>query len=68
VADRPGHDRRYAIDPGRISQELGWQPRHQFDAGLAATVRWYLNHLDWCSQVRSRAGYEGERLGSLAAG
>jgi len=44
VRDRPGHDRRYAIDPTRIRMELGWQPRHSFEAGLAETVRWYLNH------------------------
>ena len=42
VSDRPGHDRRYAIDPTRISTELGWQQRHSFEEGLAATVRWYL--------------------------
>jgi dTDP-glucose 4,6-dehydratase len=63
VTDRPGHDRRYAIDPTRISSELGWQPRHSFEEGLAATVRWYLEHHDWCSQVRNRAGYGGDRLG-----
>ncbi len=44
VTDRPGHDRRYAIDPTRISGELGWQPRHNFEEGLSATVRWYLEH------------------------
>ena len=65
VADRPGHDRRYAIDPSRISSELGWQPRHRFEAGLEATVRWYLEHQGWCSQVRDRAGYGGGRLGVL---
>jgi len=63
VNDRPGHDRRYAIDPGRITAELGWQPRHAFRAGLEATVRWYLEHLDWCEAVRNRAGYGGERIG-----
>jgi dTDP-glucose 4,6-dehydratase len=63
VTDRPGHDRRYAIDPARISSELGWQPRHSFEAGLEATVRWYLEHQDWCSQVRARAGYHGQRIG-----
>ncbi|MEB3354271.1 MAG: dTDP-glucose 4,6-dehydratase [Cyanobacteriota bacterium] len=66
VADRPGHDRRYAIDPARISRELGWQPRHSFEEGLAATVRWYLEHRGWCGQVRDRAGYGGGRLGVLA--
>ena len=63
VKDRPGHDRRYAIDPGRIHGELGWQPRHDFRQGLQATVRWYLENLDWCEAVRSRAGYGGERMG-----
>ncbi|QEY32413.1 dTDP-glucose 4,6-dehydratase [Synechococcus sp. RSCCF101] len=63
VDDRPGHDRRYAIDPARITSELGWQPRHSFEDGLAATVRWYLDQLDWCERVRQQAGYSGERLG-----
>jgi dTDP-glucose 4,6-dehydratase len=63
VSDRPGHDRRYAIDPTRISTELGWQPRHSFEAGLAATVRWYLEQQAWCEQVRQRGGYGGARLG-----
>lgn len=63
VADRPGHDRRYAIDPGKITAELGWQPRHSFEQGLQATVRWYLDQLAWCTQVRQRAGYGGERIG-----
>ena len=63
VADRPGHDRRYAIDPTRISRELGWQPRHGFAEGLEATVRWYVDHLAWCHEVRERAGYGGERIG-----
>jgi dTDP-glucose 4,6-dehydratase len=63
VTDRPGHDRRYAIDPARISGELGWQPRHSFEQGLAATVRWTLEHQDWCAQVRERGGYSGGRLG-----
>jgi dTDP-glucose 4,6-dehydratase len=63
VRDRPGHDRRYAIDPARISTELGWRPRHSFAAGLATTVEWYLEHEPWCRRVRERAGYGGERLG-----
>lgn len=67
VADRPGHDRRYAIDPSKISHELGWQPRHDFEKGLESTVRWYLAHLDWCQDVRQRAGYEGERIGIQAS-
>jgi dTDP-glucose 4,6-dehydratase len=63
VADRPGHDRRYAIDASRISSELGWRPAHSFEAGLEATVRWMLANLPWCEQVRRRAGYAGERIG-----
>ena len=66
VADRPGHDRRYAIDPLKISTELGWRPRHDFQKGLETTVRWYLAHLDWCKEVRQRAGYDGERIGIQA--
>ena len=65
VTDRPGHDRRYAIDPTRISNELGWQPRHSFEQGLAATVRWYLGQKEWCRRVREQAGYCGNRLGVL---
>jgi dTDP-glucose 4,6-dehydratase len=65
VADRPGHDRRYAIDPTRISGELGWQPRHSFEAGLTSTVRWYLEHQQWCAVVREQGGYSGGRLGLL---
>jgi dTDP-glucose 4,6-dehydratase len=65
VRDRPGHDRRYAIDPARISGELGWQPRHNFEQGLAATVDWYLANLDWSQTVRQRAGYGGERIGGV---
>ena len=64
VKDRPGHDRRYAIDPTRITEELGWQPAHDFNAGLAATLSWYLSNLDWCEMVRQRAGYDGERIGN----
>ena len=68
VTDRPGHDRRYAIDPTRISSELGWQPRHSFEEGLAATVRWYLEQHSWCGAVREQCGYSGVRLGLLSGG
>ncbi|HXU44550.1 MAG TPA: dTDP-glucose 4,6-dehydratase [Thermoanaerobaculia bacterium] len=61
VADRPGHDRRYAIDDRKIRAEIGWAPRHDFDSGLVATVRWYLGHRDWCAAVQS--DYGRERLG-----
>jgi len=66
VADRPGHDRRYAIDASKITRELGWTPRHSFEQGLETTVRWYLDHQDWCFQVRNNAGYSGERIGTKA--
>jgi len=62
VQDRPGHDRRYAIDAGKIKKELGWQPRHNFDAGIRKTIRWYLDHRDWCEEVQS-GKYQRERLG-----
>ncbi len=67
VRDRPGHDRRYAIDASKITHELGWKPRHSFEQGIAATVEWYLNHLDWCKSVRDRSGYSGERIGMNSA-
>ena len=66
VADRPGHDWRYAIDAGKLAAELGWRPRRAFAAGLAATVRWYLDNRPWWEAVTSGA-YRGERLG-LAGG
>ncbi len=53
VADRPGHDRRYAIDCDKIKRELGWRPRHDFAGGLRATVRWYLQNAAWVESVRS---------------
>jgi dTDP-glucose 4,6-dehydratase len=53
VADRPGHDRRYAIDAAKIRGETGWTPRESFESGLAKTVRWYLDHAAWVAQVKS---------------
>jgi dTDP-glucose 4,6-dehydratase len=53
VADRPGHDRRYAIDARKIRAELGWSPRETFETGMAKTVRWYVEHGAWVAQVRS---------------
>jgi dTDP-glucose 4,6-dehydratase len=66
VADRPGHDQRYAIDARKIRRELGWTPRETLATGLRRTVEWYLENLDWCSAVRER-GYDGERLGLARA-
>ena len=51
VSDRPGHDRRYAIDPTLICSELGWQPRQTFEQGLESTVRWFLDNLGWCKAM-----------------
>jgi dTDP-glucose 4,6-dehydratase len=62
VPDRPGHDRRYAIDATKIRRELGWAPRHVFEDGLASTARWYLEHRDWCEQVQ-QGRYDRQRLG-----
>jgi len=67
VRDRPGHDRRYAIDASKIRRALGWQPRHDFDAGIRQTVRWYLEHRDWCRAVQSGV-YSRERLGLASPG
>jgi dTDP-glucose 4,6-dehydratase len=62
VPDRPGHDRRYAIDASKIRRELGWTPGHTFESGLSDTIRWYLDHRDWCEQVQA-GRYGRERLG-----
>lgn len=64
VKDRPGHDRRYAIDASKIRRELGWRPKRDFDRGLQATIQWYLSHGDWCRQVQSGT-YRRQRLGLL---
>jgi len=53
VKDRPGHDRRYAIDSSKIQKELGWQPKHTFESGMAKTIKWYLNHDEWIGNIIS---------------
>ncbi|HEX7650651.1 MAG TPA: dTDP-glucose 4,6-dehydratase [Noviherbaspirillum sp.] len=55
VKDRPGHDRRYAIDASKLERELGWKPAETFDSGIRKTVRWYLDHQDWVKEVQSGA-------------
>ena len=62
VADRPGHDMRYAIDAGKIQRELGWTPEETFASGLAKTVDWYLTNQEWVNRVLD-GSYMGERLG-----
>jgi len=61
VKDRPGHDRRYAMDASRLERELGWRPQETFDSGIRKTVQWYIDHRAWCDRVA--AGYDGSRLG-----
>jgi dTDP-glucose 4,6-dehydratase len=63
VPDRPGHDRRYAVDAGKIERDLGWRPAEEFETGLERTVRWYLEHRDWCEAVMEGV-YRRERLGT----
>jgi dTDP-glucose 4,6-dehydratase len=62
VADRPGHDRRYAIDCSKLMTELGWRPAVDFEGGLARTIDWYLDNSEWIGRVRD-GSYQGERLG-----
>lgn len=72
VKDRPGHDRRYAIDSSKIKQDLGWEPKESFDSGLLKTIQWYLNNSTWVEQVQSGAYQSwiqqnyGERKAALA--
>jgi dTDP-glucose 4,6-dehydratase len=65
VADRPGHDRRYAIDPSKTEKELGWEARESFESGLAKTIDWYLKREDWWRPLREQR-YAGERLGGAS--
>ena len=62
VADRPGHDLRYAMDCGKIERDLGWRPRETFESGLKKTVAWYLDNSDWWQSIMAKT-YTGERLG-----
>jgi dTDP-glucose 4,6-dehydratase len=62
VSDRPGHDFRYAIDAGKLKQELGWEPAESFESGIGRTVRWYLDNEGWWRAIQE-GSYRGERLG-----
>ena len=62
VADRPGHDERYAIDANKIDKELGWLPKETFETGLRKTVQWYLQNRDWSKNVQDGSN-QRERLG-----
>lgn len=63
VADRPGHDRRYAIDASKLKNDLGWEPKHTFDKGLAVTIDWYLENQEWVRGVLD-GSYRLERIGT----
>lgn len=69
VEDRLGHDRRYGIDPTKLTQELGWKPKHNFETGIKETIQWYLNNKDWWTRIQSgeyqqyQVKQYGERLG-----
>ncbi|MFD1007293.1 GDP-mannose 4,6-dehydratase [Oceanisphaera ostreae] len=62
VSDRPGHDRRYAIDASKIERALGWKPQETFESGIRKTVQWYLDNQEWCQRVQD-GSYQRERLG-----
>ncbi|MCC5464145.1 dTDP-glucose 4,6-dehydratase [Pelosinus baikalensis] len=65
VKDRPGHDRRYAIDASKIKNELGWVPSETFESGIEKTIQWYLHNAEWCHHVCD-GSYRGERLGLVS--
>ena len=66
VKDRPGHDKRYSINPSKIIKNLGWKANHTFDEGLEETVDWYLDNIDWYEKISSNKKYNFERLGKTS--
>ena len=63
VKDRPGHDKRYAIDSTKIQKELGWSPKYNLYEGLVHTINWYIDNKSWLLKSFKESGYKGERLG-----
>ena len=63
VEDRPGHDKRYAINSGLIQKELSWTPKYTFKDGIEKTIDWYIKNLNWCKNIQNNSNYKGERLG-----
>lgn len=70
VTDRPGHDRRYGIDPTKIMNELGWEPKHNFETGIKETIQWYLSNKEWWTRIQSGAyrDYMTQQYGSRLGG
>tara|TARA_Y100000991_G_scaffold214746_1_gene203237 strand:- start:100 stop:1170 length:1071 start_codon:yes stop_codon:yes gene_type:complete len=64
VADRPGHDKRYAINSNLIQNQLGWKTKINFEDGLKKTIKWYLNNLQWSHSIMEKSGYSGSRIGN----
>ncbi len=64
VEDRPGHDKRYAINSNLIQKELGWNPKITFEEGLKKTIHWYLDNLKWSIEIMQKSGYSGYRIGN----
>lgn len=70
IPDRPNHDRRYVIDPRKLEHELGWRPTHEFEAGIAETVSWYIEHRSWWEKIigdKGELGFDWSRFGPAAA-
>ena len=65
VSDRPGHDKRYAMNSKKIQTELKWKPKYNLKSGIKETVNWYLKNLKWVAKVQKSSGYDGSRLGKL---
>ena len=65
IDDRPGHDRRYAIDATLFRKEYSWKPKINFEEGIEKTVKWYIKNIDWCEKVLKKSGYSGERVGII---